>query len=84
VNLDEAHRASQLTPRERKILELLSRGDSIQEIATYTQLDDQDDLTVRIHVRHIIEKLQLRIHIQTERIRQKELQRAKARERRAR
>lgn len=84
MNLDKARQASRLSGREKEILELLARGDSIQEIASYLQLDDEDEATVRIHVLSIIEKLRLRIRIQTQRVEEKERREAAERERRAR
>jgi DNA-binding NarL/FixJ family response regulator len=49
--------AAELTPREREILELLAHGYRYREIGT--QLDISLD-TVRTHIRHIYEKMQVR------------------------
>ncbi len=48
--------AAQLTPREEEILQWLARGFSNKEIAA--QLSSSLE-TVRVHVRHIYDKLQV-------------------------
>jgi DNA-binding NarL/FixJ family response regulator len=46
-----------LTPREREVLELLGTGLSNREIATRLYISE---VTAKVHVRHILEKLEVR------------------------
>jgi LuxR family maltose regulon positive regulatory protein len=50
-----------LTPREREILELMGRGLGNREIATKLVISEN---TVKVHVRHILEKLGVRNRLQ--------------------
>ncbi len=50
-----------LSPREREILELIARGDSNKEIARTLAIAET---TVKIHVQHILRKLNLSSRVQ--------------------
>jgi DNA-binding NarL/FixJ family response regulator len=50
-----------LTPAERKVLTLVGKGASNDEIAAELFIADT---TVRTHIRHILEKLDLRDRVQ--------------------
>jgi two-component system nitrate/nitrite response regulator NarL len=50
-----------LSPREREILELIARGDSNKEIARELSIAET---TVKIHVQHILRKLNLSSRVQ--------------------
>ncbi len=52
---------STLSPREREILELIARGDSNKEIARALSIAET---TVKIHVQHILRKLDLTSRVQ--------------------
>jgi LuxR family maltose regulon positive regulatory protein len=53
--------ATPLTPREREILDLMGRGLANKEIAAKLVISEN---TVKVHVRHILEKLGVRNRIQ--------------------
>ena len=52
---------AELSPREREILELIARGDSNKEIARTLAIAET---TVKIHVQHILRKLNLSSRVQ--------------------
>lgn len=54
-------RLAALSPREREILELIARGDSNKEIARTLAIAET---TVKIHVQHILRKLDLSSRVQ--------------------
>jgi two-component system nitrate/nitrite response regulator NarL len=52
---------AELSPREREILELIARGDSNKEIARSLSIAET---TVKVHVQHILRKLNLSSRVQ--------------------
>lgn len=58
---DEADALASLSPREREILALIARGDSNKAIARELGIAET---TVKIHVQHILRKLQLSSRVQ--------------------
>jgi DNA-binding NarL/FixJ family response regulator len=58
---DQAQELARLTPTERTVLTLIGRGHSNREIAAELFIADT---TVRTHVRHIFEKLEVRDRVQ--------------------